>query len=453
MSKNSLVLPEVFVQRIKQTKGIDYQSFFNSLEETPPVSVRTHPVKSNDAFSENEKVSWCALGRYLKERPVFTLDPLFHSGTYYVQEAGSMLIEQLFNIALEGIPEPLVLDLCASPGGKTTHLLSHLNGKGLLVSNETISKRNQILLHNIIKWGYMNSIVTQSGAEAFQSSGIQFDLVLVDAPCSGEGLFRKDPEACRHWSKEQAELCSIRQKGILENIIDAVKPGGYLIYSTCTYGENENDLQAKLLIEKYGFVNCTPTPPNGIMATTSGWQAWPHLVKSEGFWCTLLQKPDVSVKKSEKRLRHEIKTVKFDQAQNWLKDPAQTDFVQQGETILAINGLVSKYLTALKTSCYIRNAGISVGTIKNKDLIPSPDIALSLELSGSIKTHNLDRKQALHYLHGDTLLEAPEGNGWFLITYENKGLGWAKYISGRWNNYYPKDWRIAMKPDQWEEKK
>src|ERR1044071_5586576 len=188
-----------------------------------------------------DKIPWTEYGHYLSQRPSFTFDPLFHAGCYYVQEASSMFLEQALKQTID-LSKPLrVLDLCAAPGGKSTHILSLISKDSLLVSNEVIRSRAKILKDNIVKWGYSNVVVTNNDPKDFQRLENHFDVIVVDAPCSGSGLFRREPEAIEEWSINNVQLCCQRQQRILADIIPALKGGGILIYSTCSYSPQEDE--------------------------------------------------------------------------------------------------------------------------------------------------------------------------------------------------------------------
>ncbi|MGI8893198.1 MAG: methyltransferase RsmF C-terminal domain-like protein, partial [Bacteroidia bacterium] len=236
-------LPSVFISHLDNLLGNEAVELIKSFSTTPPVSIRINPFKNYFPPENSGKVPWCDTGFYLPVRPVFTLDPSFHAGAYYVQEASSMFLEQAIKQITKKEEPVKVLDISAAPGGKSTHLLSLLPKNSLLVANEVIRSRAGILKENIIKWGVPNVIVTSSDPERFSDLKSFFDIILVDAPCSGEGLFRKDANAIKEWSQENVNLCHQRQKRILNNVWTALRPGGYLIYSTCTYQTKENENQ------------------------------------------------------------------------------------------------------------------------------------------------------------------------------------------------------------------
>ena len=230
-------LPEQFVERTQALLGNEYTAFEQALGATTPTSIRVNS-KKNFAPS-NEKVEWCDKAFYLPERPLFTADPLLHAGAYYVQEASSMFLSQAVLQHMQNAET--VLDLCAAPGGKSTLLRQFLPTDCLLVSNEIVRSRAYVLAENLSKWGHENVFVSNNASEDFVALGAYFDAIVVDAPCSGEGMFRKDKTAIEEWSVANVEMCVKRQREILENIWQCLKPGGTMVYSTCTYNRAENE--------------------------------------------------------------------------------------------------------------------------------------------------------------------------------------------------------------------
>lgn len=444
-------LPPAFQKRIEKQLEQGSADFFDSLMAPAPVSIRLNPAKGGAEFPSSEPVPWCNTGLYLEERPVFTLDPFFHAGCYYVQEAGSMLtgvlVEHLLSLKNEAI---MALDLCAAPGGKSTHLLSLLPKGSCLVSNEPVSTRNAILRENIVRWGYADVIVTQNEAADFAANGIQFDLIVVDAPCSGEGLFRKDPEAMNEWSEARAEGCSIRQQEILNDVLPAFKEGGFLLYSTCTYNPDENDNQIKRLLNEGLFQLELPEPPQGIVNTGYGWQAWPNLAKAEGFYCTLLQKTGSSgnsnpVKEDKNRNEKEMQHLKADDLKSFLKQDSRFSFYKRSDFVFAWRESCITLYRQLVRSLTIRQAGLLIGEFKGKDMIPSHALAMSIDRHESIAAYTTDLDGALRYLRGLDPGITGEEHGWALLLYKNAALGWIKKMAGRSNNYYPATSRIRMK--------
>jgi NOL1/NOP2/fmu family ribosome biogenesis protein len=344
----------------------------------------------------------------------------------------------------------LALDLAAAPGGKSTLLLEKLHPDSLLVANEVIRNRYPILRYNHQKWGYANVLCANHDPEDFVPLAGQFDLVLVDAPCSGEGLFRKDPAARSEWSLKAVEHCALRQQRILQAAAPLVKPGGYLFYSTCTYNERENRESLATVSHSAEWEPMRlPLPPAwGILEQEWGYQFFPHRLRGEGFFFAALRKKEG---KSEIGTRVKLKTPwpllpqkSIDPISNWVKDPAGTAFFDSGSTITAlpkrhleISALITQKLTRVKPV-------LEIGQIKKNGLVPSPALALSLDL-GSLPGMEVGKDEALRYLKGETLPARRDKKGWQLICFEGKPLGWGKAIPQRINNYYPKEWRIRMR--------
>jgi 16S rRNA C967 or C1407 C5-methylase (RsmB/RsmF family)/NOL1/NOP2/fmu family ribosome biogenesis protein len=434
-------LPKDFVERMKAKLGNEYPAYVNCLTDNPSVCVRKNPFKPTSLFYREQQLTYCKDAFILSERPHFHHDPLFHAGCYYVQEAGSVFLEHIFHQL--SLPEhPVVLDLCAAPGGKSTHLLSLIHQKGVLVSNEIITSRNKILQQNIYKWGCDNAIITQSGSEHFKECSELFDLIIVDAPCSGEGLFRKDKDAVSHWSASSVAGCSRRQHEILNNVLPALKPGGYLVYSTCTFEDDENDHISGFVIREYGFETITvPDVPIGIEQTKYGLQFYPHKTNSEGFYISVLQKP-ASASFSASGSQHTFNIVKAPEALYAYLDTKQYHFIQTGKETYAVNAHTLQVLQSL-SPIKVKSAGIPVGIVAAK-YKPHPALALSNALLYN-KTIELNADESLLYLSGQTPDNRNNDSGIHIITHQGKALGWVNAISGRLNNLNPHEWRILLR--------
>ena len=287
MSQN---FPPKFIETVLNDSFLEGKKLLDSLNSTSPVAIRFNPFKQHPSFEIKTMVPWCENAFFLNERPVYTLDPLFHAGCYYPQETGSMFLDYVLkNISLP--EEPIVLDLCAAPGGKSTLIASFLKNKGLLVSNEVIQSRAQILKENIIKWGTYNNIITNNDPKEFGKLEQIFDVLVIDAPCSGEGMFRKDPKSRNEWSEENVNLCASRQKRIVADCWNSLKNGGYLIYSTCTFNSHENENNIEWIIKELGgeLVNLnTDLLPKG--RKNIGNYGLPSKVDTEGFFIAVIQK-------------------------------------------------------------------------------------------------------------------------------------------------------------------
>ena len=435
-------LPDNFLDRARKFSGDEYTSFIESLSQIPPVSIRINPYKREGVFSTVKKIPWSEEGRYLPERPSFTLDPLFHAGCYYVQDASSQFLEKAFLQAKEVLNKPLrILDLCAAPGGKSTHILSLIENTDILVCNEVVASRNSILRQNIMKWGKDNVIVTQNDPSDFSRLEGFFDIVLVDAPCSGEGLFRKDENAIDEWSEENVNNCVIRQKEILKHAIATLKYGGFLIYSTCTFEEDENDKQIDQLCENNEMCMIKIANQNtDILESRNGKIFLPHRIRGEGFYISLLQKSEGEnnpLKKTGDKLDSSNKKhlVRF------LENADDFTAILKDDRLFAIKHSMQNTFNSLSRNLYVRLAGIYMGDFKGEDFIPSPALALSCNLKNDLITRELNLNEAVDYLRGNLLLiDVPKG--WATVNYKNFKLGWIKNVGTRINNYYPKEWRI-----------
>lgn len=438
-------IPIEFLQRAQKFVGDEHEAFLRSLSDPSPVSIRVNPGKRSGQFEDNERIPWSAEGRYLDERPSFTFDPLFHAGCYYVQEASSQFLEVAFNQARKELGNGIkILDLCAAPGGKSTHLLSLMNDGDLLVSNEVVASRNKILRQNIQKWGKANAVVTQSDPSHFESLAGFFDIVVVDAPCSGEGMFRKEEEAITQWSPELVASCSRRQSDILPHACKALRHGGILMYSTCTFESAENDDQIKGLIEEYAMESIPVSyDDDRIVEKQFGKMFFPHRVKGEGFYQAMLRK------NSEEKSNRRAPALKEDKKNRaWLEKYLKSDksyySFRSENNLFAIPGIHVDAIGELADKLYIRQSGIEMGELKGDTLIPSPALALSLQLRDDVPSIEFSEAEAIKFLQGETLPPNP-GNDWYVAKHKGFALGWLKHAGSRSNNYYPKEWRIRNK--------
>lgn len=431
---------------MKNLLGNEFDALVQSLDSPSPVSLRLNLNKPITRFEEDEKVEWCRAGRYLKERPSFTFDPLFQAGAYYVQEASSMFIEELWKQINPGNQPVKILDMCAAPGGKSTHLLSLMSKDSLLVSNEIITNRNKVLQQNIIKWGNANCIIAQNKSEDFAATQNYFDVILVDAPCSGEGLFRRDRDAIKEWSEKNVEMCSIRQREIISNAVRCLKPGGFLIYSTCTFEPEENDGQMGAAVGQWPLTNIQLAVENPtILRTKYGWQFYPHKIKGEGLYMAVLRKGETG-NSPFKNQKSEIRNTKPFITSQYLRNPEKYNEIEKNAGyVFAIPSFMQNDFSFLEKHLYIRNAGIFLGNKKGNDFLPSIDLALSHEIKTDLPSVELNYDEAIAYLRCETPKIKTELRGWCLARYEGLNLGWMKMLENRWNNYFPKEWRILKK--------
>ena len=378
----------------------------------PPLTVpRVAWVELPKPFWSDEtsnKVPWNEYGMMLPERPRFVLDPLFHAGCYYVQDSSAMVVGHLLREHLdrfEGLGRPIrVLDLCAAPGGKTTDIATSLRdrfGDGFqLVANEVMRNRAAILSDNVAIWGDPQVIVTSCDPKAFAALEGYFDIIVTDVPCSGEGMFRKDPKAVEDWSPEAVDLCAARQRRILADAWPSLRKGGLLVYSTCTFEEAENDSNVDWVATELGaeVVDYEYSNLPGVIPTRTGGLLVPGFVKGEGQFVAALEKT-----------------------------------ASAGKTKLGPESLRP-----------IRN-GLDKGTIKGRNFIPSADWALSIEPPvDKYPTVELDPGMALKYLHRDGIFIEGQPEGYLIVCFEGHPLGFVKNIGKRWNNLHPQNRRIRM---------
>jgi len=447
--KNS-TLPKDFEESLQSKLGDLYADFYESLQRPSPVSIRINPKKSPSM--DGEPVPWTASGKYLLERPVFTLDPAFHAGAYYVQEASSMFLEQAIKQSVD-LNEPLrVLDLCAAPGGKSTHLLSLLHPDSLLVTNEVIRSRAFILAENIQKWGYNNVVVTNSDPEDFSHLQGFFDVIVVDAPCSGEGLFRKDPHAMAEWSLANVDLCSKRQRRIVSDVWPALKSNGVLIYCTCTYNEKENEENLAWLSNQHAIesielrTESTWGVEHVIQNKINGYRFYPHKVKGEGFFLSAIRKlePQAEIRlKSKKSLNASSKKIS-EEIKKWIT-AKDIFFYEWNNSIHVIPSTLTEEIEFIIQHLRIIQAGTCLASAKHEKLIPEHPSALSIELNKALfQQIEVTKEEALHYLKKESIQVTGAQKGFALVTYQSNSLGWINVLDNRVNNLYPKDWRIKM---------
>jgi len=443
--------PPEFIKRIESQGYIDAEPLIKALGEPSPVSIRVNPAKWSRAPVTALPVEWCKTGYYIELRPSFTPDPLYHAGCYYPQEASGMFIEEIFRQVAEKGTFMRVLDLCAAPGGKATHLASLIGPDGLLVANETIRARASVLSENISRWGCTNTLVTQNDPSDFAGMSGFFDMILVDAPCSGEGMFR-ERVAVKEWSVENAVLCSGRQKRILKDVWPALKENGILIYSTCTFNPAENEENARWLISNgdaesvtldiSDFDNIVRIDHQGI----TGYGFYPDKVMGEGLFISVIRKKgSVEVQKRRERVRWDLRSAKEDikAVRDWTILPDES-FIRIGDEVLSIAcGLedfqyLGQYLRIVRM-------GTTICKVKNREYLPVHDLAVSQGVrADAFGTAELDFSQAAAYLRRDELRLPGLKKGWLAVTYKGVNLGFVNNLGNRLNNYYPVNRRIRM---------
>jgi 16S rRNA C967 or C1407 C5-methylase (RsmB/RsmF family)/NOL1/NOP2/fmu family ribosome biogenesis protein len=451
--------PNDFVESLKIAFPQDFEKMLVAIQKEAKTSVRLNPKKSFNPtiLPIEKKIDWADNGYFLSTRPSFTNDPLFHAGAYYPQEASSMFLEFVLKSLFPEKASVKALDLCAAPGGKSGILVDFFGAESFIMSNEVIGSRAGILHQNMSKWGRTNTHVSNNDPKAFAKIKPFFDLVVIDAPCSGEGLFRKDPKAMHEWSLENVNLCSLRQRRILADVLPALKEDGFIIYSTCTFNNNENIDNLKYFCDEFDLesVSIENTPEYIFKkqckakdnSAIEGYHFLPHLVEGEGFFIGILKK------KNHKNTLHQeaFKHHKKQQNNKPIKFTLPFDFNNDKYTLEIKNEFVVTYLKSqeedilyLKKFLNVIKSGLLLGEIKGKDFIPSQELALSVDFSEKYPSKEIDYEQAQAYLRkaNFNLNQQENEKGFYLIKYQNHALGFVKLIPRRFNNLYPKNWRI-----------
>ena len=444
-------------QMIADLGDKEFRQFLSALQEDRITSIRINKGKvPNPSIEDAENIPWCSSGYYLKKRPLFTMDPLFHAGVYYAQEASSMFVEQaiLQHIRRLSTQEPIMLDLCASPGGKSTHLASLLNGKGWLVCNETTKSRVGTLAENILKWGVHNVTVCNNQPKDFSKFAGLFDLILIDAPCSGEGMFRKDERAIDEWSVANVRLCSERQRKIVADVYPALKDGGLLIYSTCTYNEEEDEKNVGWIANELG-AELLPIEIDsrwGISSKGLGYHFYPHKTKGEGFFLAVFQKTtsDGTFRmKPQKQTPHASKKIEA-ACNSFLKSSQPWKFIcPNANDIVAVPQKWTDLVCLLQKELHTIHNALPIGMAKGDEIIPHHALALSTQRKDdAFEQIKCSWDEAIRYLKKENIPVPSSDKGYKIFCYEGMALGFGKNIGTRCNNLYPSDWRIRMDADE-----
>ncbi|MGM9738993.1 MAG: rRNA cytosine-C5-methyltransferase, partial [Candidatus Cryptobacteroides sp.] len=432
----------------------------DALSGEPSVSIRVNPSKAGspaEIFGNlvAGPVEWNRHAAFLSERPAFTLDPLFHSGAYYVQDSSAMFPGKAFRDVLETVLEsgaisPKVLDLCAAPGGKTTDISASLReickGGYLLISNEIMKQRAAILADNVAVWGDPAVVVTSVDPKAFCALPGFFDIVVADVPCSGEGMFRKDDEAVSQWSEDNVALCQARQRRIVADVWPSLAEGGFLIYSTCTFNSLENDDNVEWICSELG-AETVEIDACGLLKTDCGVSLIPGFVKGEGQYCAVLRKTSSSAGVPVYSGRQQDGWQKLPEASaSPLRSLIEGDMallVKDGH-ILAVPEYVRGILPMIEPLRPLTR-GLSMGMFKGRDFIPDADLALSLSLRrGVFNEFEVDRETALAFLHRDVVRLPEADRGLLLLVYRGLPIGFVKNLGNRCNSLHPLHRRIRM---------
>lgn len=472
-------LPEHFLESLEGLPGYDRDAFVLAHEAgRAGVSLRLNPDKvrgdwlrdapkglpgiffgerpgatSTDGYANTAMpIPWCHSGFTLERRPTFVFDPLFHGGAYYVQEASSMFLDYAWKQACGHMTGALVLDLCAAPGGKSTLLAAQPN-ISLLLSNELIRSRVPVLYENVVKWGLPKMLVSSQDPKDFGALPGLFDAMLVDAPCSGSGLFRKDPDATGHWSPATVSLCSQRQQRILADALPTLKEGGILFYATCSYSVEENEAVCDWLLDTMPLEAVELDVPAawGIVESRStkhgatGYRFYPHRLQGEGFFLSIFRK----ISSGEQIPAPGFKADKPTAAESgilrsWLNDIDGFRIFRMADQVLAFPENTWETYAAIASRFRLRKSGLRLGTFAHGQFNPDHELAMSTALHPGVDALDLGLEQSLRYLRRESLDIASGGKGWVCLRYEGLPLGFAKRLPNRLNNYYPQEWRIRL---------
>lgn len=471
-----------FRQFLRTQLPLYAQALADALDNTEPsVAVRVNRRKAGGAcgvIAGGANVAWCDDGFYLQSRPDFIFDPQMHQGRYYVQDASSMFQEHLVrclsaNLAGESAVPLRYLDACAAPGGKTTAAISALPEGSLVVANEFDFRRAEILKENVIKWGCPDVVVTRGDTSRFRCLQGCFDIVAADVPCSGEGMMRKDVTACRQWSESLVAVCAARQKEIISNLWDALRPGGYMIYSTCTFNRMENEAVMEWMMREFGAVREDVAVDSrwGLVDTGLMLRFLPSELRGEGLAIGVLKKPSESVvafprgegesgagragkqrgkarcRKADARGGGEYAPAVLRQrCGSWIENPDRFEFAMTGAGVVAMNSCHMAFLPRLQEALDVIYWGLAAGVVKGREIWPSHELAMSVALNRkAFPLVDVDCATALSYLRRETLpgFDAPPGA--VLLSYDGYPLGFVNHLGNRSNNLYPSNWRILKR--------
>lgn len=439
-------LPELFISQLRDLLPDEWQALADAITSSDPsVAVRVNATRGVSVPDRARRVPWCGQGYYLDNRPSFTFDTDWHAGRYYVQDASSMFIAHVIDSLIH---EPVrYLDLCAAPGGKTTAAIQALPQRSMIVANEIVPPRARVLGDNVVRWGDPRCVVTSNAPAQVGKLTHFFDVVAADVPCSGEGMMRKDDEAVAQWTPALVEQCAQRQREILTDVWPALRPGGLLIYSTCTYNRQENEQMADFIVNELGATSLeVPVEPDWDIHPAIGsdiccYRFMPHRVDGEGLFMAVFRKdgeaPCQSIRIKEKN------TKKADEiGKNWLDSPNDYMIGQQGDLCIAVPVDIRGEVAALRASLNVLHAGVELATVMGRKTVPHHALAMSTaRATDAFPVCEVDYTTALRYLRGESItVDGPRG--YVLIAHEGAVLGFANNLGNRANNLYPKPLRI-----------
>ncbi len=452
-------LPQRFVDRVTHDLGESEASrLLAALESDPPTSIRFNPYKLAERPEGLEPIAWSRYGFYLEERPSFTYDTAFHAGTYYVQEASSQFVGHILSSASEGLEGLRILDTCAAPGGKTTLYSTLVGLEGLVVAGEINRQRATVLADNVRKWGLANVVVVNGDATQLSQFEAFYDVVAVDAPCSGEGMFRKAEVAREEWSEGSVAVCAERQSEILRAAWRALKPGGILLYSTCTFNSVENEQSIAQFEEEregevVGFERVEIDEEWGIERGEVGafqtFRFMPHRTKGEGFFAAVARKSyDTAGRmwqpKSRKNIFTPLARIDLAECARWVEQPERMSFYSVGDTIYGYFNAQLDVVKRLAESLTVIYSGVAMGQIFKGKLSPDGALALFVGYSrDAVNVAELEYDEAIEYLRRCEVKASNFEEGINLVCDDaGNALGFVKRIGQRVNNRYISSLRI-----------
>ena len=439
-------LPETFMAQLRGLLPDEWEQLAGAISSSEPsVAVRVNAARGVGVPDGARRVPWCDSGFYLDDRPQFTFDPDWHAGHYYVQDASSMFITHVIG---HFVHEPVrYLDLCAAPGGKTTAAMQALPDGSLVVANEIVPPRARVLADNVIRWGNPRCVVTSNAPAQVGKLNSFFDVIATDVPCSGEGMMRKDDEAVAQWTPALVEQCAQRQREILADVWPALRPGGLLIYSTCTYNRQENEQMADFIVNKLGASSLeVPVEPSwnihpAIDSDCCCYRFMPHRVDGEGLFMAVFRKNGDSPRQD---IRLKAKTTKKadEIGRDWLSRPDEFAIDQLDDLFIAVPHDIHREVAALRATLNVLHAGVELATVMGRKTVPHHALAMSLaRAAGAFPVCEVDYATAMRYLRGESIaVDAPRG--YVLMAHEDAVLGLANNLGNRANNLYPKSQRI-----------
>ena len=448
-----MALSHEFINQLRAIMPDEATDLANAIEHTQPsVSIRVNKRKGASPSADCRRVPWCDEGVYLDERPQFTFDTDFQSGRYYVQDASSMFIGYAIKHLVH---EPVrYLDLCAAPGGKTTSAIDALPDGSLVVANEIVPLRAKILKENVVKWGSPYSVVTHNRPSDFSKLTHFFDVIATDVPCSGEGMMRKDDEAVEQWTPQLVEECAARQRSIIADIWDCLRPGGLLIYSTCTYNLEENERMVQHICQEYGGetidlgVDASWHIHPSLEGSNHCYRFMPHRTEGEGLFLSVIRKagdaPRMTVQTKARKGGGKTKPQPVPaEATRWLAEAEKYDYSVVGDAVMAMPACYASELALLSSTLRVMHHGVELGTIKGKNCVPMQSLALCSALrSDAFVRADVDYATAVAYLRGESVILTDAPRGYVLLCHDGSPIGFVNNLGNRANNLYPKEWRI-----------